>query len=138
MWFITWMNSGIYVSSIFPSTFGRCSFFNHLLKVLLFEIQCHFNGTCFPFWKFTESSFCPECSDISVMCPRVPLCFVIESGNACTLILEIFLYCFFSNVLPAIFSEFFLEFLLVSLDWSCNYFIFFLPFQTLHLSVLVS
>lgn len=47
-----------------------------------------------------------------VICLGIPLCFVIESGNPCTLVLEVFLYCFFSNVFPTVFSELSLEFLL--------------------------
>lgn len=51
-----------------------------------------------------------------VICLGIPLCFVLESGNPCTLVLEVFLYCFlycfFSNVFPTVFSELSLEFLL--------------------------
>lgn len=63
-----------------------------------------------------------------VICLGIPLCFVIESGNPCTLVLEVFLYCFFSNVFPTIFSALSLEFLLFRSYLLIN-FIFSLPFS---------
>ena len=63
-----------------------------------------------------------------VICLGIPLCFVIESGNPCTLVLEVFLYCLFSNVFPTIFSALSLEFLLFRSYLLMN-FIFYLPFS---------
>lgn len=75
-----------------------------------------------------------------VICLGILLCFVIESGNPCTLVLEVFLYCFFINVFPTIFSELFLEFLSfrswISLIDLLIILSFLYHFQTLYLSLL--
>ena len=75
-----------------------------------------------------------------MICLGILLCFVIESGNPCTLVLKVFLYCFFINVFPTIFSEIFLEFLLfrswISLIDLLIILSFLYHFQTLYLSLL--
>lgn len=84
--------------------------------MLLFEVHWHLTYLFFLSKVFRIFSLSWVLWNFRVICLGIPLYFVLESGNPCTLVLEVFLYCFlycfFINVFPTVFSELSLEFLL--------------------------